>query len=371
MTRVAPSPTPPDESGPAIPELIGSSKAMQEVYRQVRQVAHSNAPVLLVGEKGTEKRLVAQSIHRLSRRRGGLFVSVECGAWDEDRLESELFGHVRGGLAGTTRHRIGRFESAAGGTLFLDEVDCLTPRLQVKLLGALRDRRFEPMGDTVSVRAEARVIAASSLDLLEEITAGRFCEELYYRLGVVAIPLPALRARREDIPALADYFLAVYSAENDSHVHRIQPAALEALRAYAWPGNVAELRSCIERAVVLATGNASALPAGVERAVVLAAGEEITCDLLPEAIRGGKPRRVGLVRGADIETLAAELVQQGIEAAGEEADDLYERIVSRVERALLAQVMADCQKVQTKAADRLGINRNTLHKKLKEHKLEK
>jgi DNA-binding NtrC family response regulator len=343
----------PSDTGPPIPELISDGEAMREVYRQTRQVARSNAAVLLVGEKGTGKGLVAQAIHRLSGRRDGPFIPVHCGAWDEDRLESELFGHLRGGPTGATGHRIGRFEAAHTGTLFLDEIDGLSLRLQVRLLGVLTDRRLERIGDTQSVSADVRVIAASSLDLLEEITAGRFREDLYYRLGVVTIPLPALRARRDDILDMANRFLAIYSAENGGRVRRIHPAAADALRAYAWPGNVSELQACIERAVVLATG------------------DEITCDLLPEAMRGGKPRRVGLVRGADMETLATELVQQGIEAAGPEAEDLHERIVNRVERELIAQVMAKCDSVQVKAADWLGINRNTLRKKLKEFGLEK
>jgi len=339
--------------GPPIPGIIGSSPAMQRVYRRTRQVARSNASVLLLGETGTGKELIAKALHALSPRGSGPFVRVNCGALAENLLESELFGHVRGAFTGAVNNRTGRFEAAHTGTIFLDEVNSTTAKLQVKLLRVLQEHEFERVGDTQTIRVDTRVIAASNRDLMEEVEVERFREDLYYRLNVITVWLPPLRERREDIPLLARHFLRLYSEQNDCDVSRIDPEAMEALEAYDWPGNVRELQNYIERGVVLAEG------------------EQLGVDLLPAAVRGEKPRRVGRFRGADVETLASELVQQGIEAAGPQGGNLQASVVNPVERELIAQVMAVCNNVQTKAAERLGINRNTLHKKLKEYGLEK
>ncbi len=352
MLRLA-SNADPNETGPPIPGLIGSGAAMEQVYRLTRQVAKSNASVLLLGETGTGKELIAKAIHRLSPRGSGPFIRVNCGALAENLLESELFGHVRGAFTGAIDNRTGRFEAAHTGTVFLDEVNSTSPKLQVKLLRVLQEHEFERVGDTQTIRVDTRVIAASNRDLMEETEAGRFREDLYYRLNVVTIYLPPLRERREDIPALVGHFLKIYNEENYRHVPHVEAAAMQALQDYSWPGNVRELQNYIERAVVLAPG------------------DELTRDLLPEAVLGGRPRRIGRLRTADVETLASELVQQGIEAAGTSAENLYAAVVNRVERELIVQVMAACDNVQIKAAERLGINRNTLHKKLNEYGLEK
>lgn len=344
------SPSHSDSVTPPTPELIGSGPAMQVVYRLTRQVAQSNASVLLLGETGTGKELVANAIHRLSPRGSGPFVRVNCGALAENLLESELFGHVRGAFTGAIDNRIGRFEAAHTGTIFLDEVNSTTPKLQVKLLRVLQEHEFERVGDTQTIRVDTRVIAASNRDLPEEVEAARFREDLYYRLNVVTIYLPPLRERREDIPDLVAHFIRIYNQQNNRHVPRIDPAAMQALVEYDWPGNVRELQNYIERAIVLAPGT------------------ELTRDLLPEAILGKRRPRIG--RTVDLETLAATLVEQGIAAAGPVADNLHGQIVNRVERELLAQVMAECEGVRIKAAAKLGINRNTLHKKLKEYELE-
>ena len=248
---------------------------MQDVYRLTRQVAQSNASVLLLGETGTGKELIANAIHRLSPRGSGPFVRVNCGALAENLLESELFGHVRGAFTGAIDNRIGRFEAAHTGTVFLDEVNSTTPKLQVKLLRVLQEHEFERVGDTQTIRVDTRVIAASNRDLPEEVEAGRFREDLYYRLNVVTIYLPPLRERREDIPELVAHFIRIYNQENDRHVPRIEPAAMQALVDYDWPGNVRELQNYIERAIVLAPGS------------------ELTRDLLPEAILGKRRRRIG------------------------------------------------------------------------------
>jgi DNA-binding NtrC family response regulator len=342
-----------NETGPPIPSLIGSGRAMQDVYRLTRQVARSNASVLLLGETGTGKELIAKAIHQLSPRGSGPFVRVNCGALAENLLESELFGHVRGAFTGAIDNRTGRFEAAHTGSIFLDEINSTTGKLQVKLLRVLQEHEFERVGDTQTIRVDTRVIAASNRDLLEEVECSRFREDLYYRLNVITILLPPLRERREDVPELVGHFLRIYNERNNRHVPHVQRDAMEAMQNYAWPGNVRELQNYIERAVVLASG------------------DELTLDLLPEAVRGQRRPRVGRYRTADMETLAAELVEQGLTAAGPSAENLHSAIVNRVERELIVQVLASCEGVQTKAAVRLGINRNTLHKKLEEYQLDR
>ncbi len=324
---------------------------MENVYRLTRRVARSNASVLLLGETGTGKELIAKALHRISPRGSGPFVRVNCGALAENLLESELFGHVRGSFTGAVDNRTGRFEAAHTGTIFLDEINSTTPKLQVKLLRVLQEREFERVGDTQTIRVDARVVAASNRDLSTEVDAGRFREDLFYRLNVITITLPPLRERREDVPELVRHFLGIYCEENDRDTMLVEPAASDALQAYDWPGNVRELQNYVERAVVLSPG------------------DELTCELLPEAVLSGRARRRGR-RGLGVEALAAELVQQGIDG-DEQTDNLHGTIVERVERELIAQVMAACDNVQTKAAARLGINRNTLHKKLKQYGLEK
>jgi DNA-binding NtrC family response regulator len=342
-----------DSSRPPIPGLIGSSPAMQKVYELTRRVARSNASVLLLGETGTGKELIAKAIHQTSHRASGPFVRVNCGALSESLLESELFGHVRGSFTGAVSNRTGRFEAAHTGTIFLDEINSTTPKLQVKLLRVLQEREFERVGDTQTVRVDTRVVAASNRDLMAEVDAGEFREDLYYRLNVVPIHLPPLRERPEDIAELLGHFLTFYNEENDRYVTHIEPAALAALRNYLWPGNVRELQNYVERAVVMATG------------------DELTCDLLPEnVLRGPMAPTSSRPRSADMETLTFELVQQGLAAAAAQEDNLHAKVVNRVERELIAQVMTSCDSVQTKAATKLGINRNTLHKKLKEYGLD-
>jgi DNA-binding NtrC family response regulator len=316
-------------------------------------VAPSNASVLLVGETGTGKELVAKAIHQLSPRGSGPFVRVNCGALSESLLESELFGHVRGSFTGAIANRTGRFEAAHTGTIFLDEINSTTPKLQVKLLRVLQEREFERVGDTETVRVDTRVIAASNRELLDEVARERFREDLYYRLNVVPIVLPPLRARRGDIPLLVAHFLEVYNRANDRRLVHVTPAAAEALARYHWPGNVRELQTVVERCVVMAPG------------------DELTVDLLPPTIRGERAPAAALPgRGGDLDSLARELVEQGLATAAPDDDTLFDRVVSRVERELIAQMLAACGGVQLKAAARLGINRNTLRKKLLEHGLE-
>ena len=343
-----------DQRGPPIPGLIGSGPAMEKVYALTRKVAESNASVLLLGETGTGKELIAKAVHSLSPRGSGPFVRVNCGALSESLLESELFGHVRGSFTGAIDNRTGRFEAAHTGTVFLDEINSTTPKLQVKLLRVLQEREFERVGDTQTIRVDVRVIAASNRDLADEVEQERFREDLYYRLNVVPIHLPPLRERREDIPELVGYFLNMYNERNDRYVVHIDRKALEAMQSYHWPGNVRELQNYIERSVVMAPG------------------DELTLDLLPETIQtGGPPKGRGVrLKGADFETLTYELVQQGLATATPNETNLHAKVVDRVEKELIVQVLAACDRVQIKAAARLGINRNTLHKKLKDYGLD-
>jgi transcriptional regulator with GAF, ATPase, and Fis domain len=354
MSPPARSFDPRDSSGPPIPGLIGGGPAMERVYQLTRKVAESNASVLLLGETGTGKELIAKAVHTLSPRGSGPFVRVNCGALSESLLESELFGHVRGSFTGAIDNRTGRFEAAHTGTVFLDEINSTTAKLQVKLLRVLQEREFERVGDTHTIRVDVRVIAASNRDLADEVEAERFREDLYYRLNVVPIHLPPLRERREDIPELVGYFLNMYNERNDRYVVHIDRSALDALSSYHWPGNVRELQNYIERAVVMAPG------------------DELTLDLLPDTLRGipATKLRGPRLKGTDLESLTFELVQQGLLTASPNETNLHAKIVDKVERELIVQVLAACDSVQIKAAARLGINRNTLHKKLKDYGLE-
>jgi DNA-binding NtrC family response regulator len=339
-----------------LPGVIGNAAAMQEVYRITRRVAASNASVLLLGETGAGKEVIANAIHQLSNRNTGPFVKVNCGALSESLLESELFGHVRGAFTGAVGNRAGRFEAAHSGTIFLDEINSTSMHLQVKLLRVLQQKQFERVGDTETVSVDTRVIAASNRDLAEEIKHERFREDLYWRLNVVPIEIPPLRKRREDIPALVGHFLQVYSALNDRYVVHIDRKAMQCLQDYHWPGNVRELQNYIERSVVMADS------------------DELTCDLLPEIVTGKSSSTTATNNEPtpkwDFESLSREVVQEGIRVADSDSSNLHSSIVDRVEKELIAQVLATCNYVQTKAATRLGINRNTLHKKMKDYNLE-
>ncbi|MCG8649318.1 MAG: sigma-54 dependent transcriptional regulator [Pirellulales bacterium] len=325
---------------------------MQEVYRITRRVAGSNASVLILGETGVGKELIASAVHKLSHRSGGPFVRVNCGALSESLLESELFGHVRGAFTGAVANRTGRFEAAHGGTVFLDEINSTSLTLQVKLLRVLQEKEFERVGDTSTLSTDARVIAASNRDLMQEVRQERFREDLYWRLNVVPIEIPPLRRRREDIPALVSFFLEHYNEVNDRYVVYLGPGTLEALQDYHWPGNVRELQNYIERAVVMAET------------------DELTVDLLPACLTSGEVSAHTALPANDMEALTREVVSRGLTEAGAKSGEIHSVIVERVEKELISQILAACGGVQTKAATRLGINRNTLHKKIKDYGLD-
>ncbi len=235
--------------------IIGSSPPMQRVFEIVDQVAPSKATVLITGESGTGKELVANAIHQRSPRANGPFIKLHCAALAESLLESELFGHEKGSFTGAMARKDGRFSLADGGTLFLDEIGEISPAIQVKLLRFLQEHEFERVGGTQTLRVDVRIIAATNRNLVEEVAKGRFREDLFYRLNVVALEMPPLRDRRTDVPALAKFFLDKYSRENGKTIEGFAPETLELLASYDWPGNVRELENAIERAVVLNTGN--------------------------------------------------------------------------------------------------------------------
>src|SRR5437588_1958162 len=227
-----------------LPGVVGDSPAMRAVYRLTRLVAASRASVLLVGATGTGKEVIARNIHRLSPRADGPYVRVNCGALSESLLESELFGHIKGAFTGAVDNKTGRFEAAHGGTIFLDEISSMSAKLQVKLLRVLQEREFERVGEARTIRVDTRVVAATNQFLEDEIEAGRFRDDLYYRLNVVPIYLPPLRERRKDIPALVRYFLERYCEENRRDAPPLPTPVRERLQEYHWPGNVPELAHC-------------------------------------------------------------------------------------------------------------------------------
>src|SRR5438132_3023249 len=224
---------------------------MRDVYRRTGLVAPSRSSVLLIGETGTGKELVARAVHRLSRRADGPYVRVNCGALTESLLESELFGHVKGAFTGAVENKTGRFEAAHGGTIFLDEIASMSPKLQVKVLRVLQEKEFERVGASQTSKVDTRVVAATNQYLEDEIEFGRFRDDLYYRLNVVPIYLPPLRARRADIPALTRFFFERYCEENRRDPPEIPAHVLDRLQNYDWPGNVRELENYVERGVVL------------------------------------------------------------------------------------------------------------------------
>jgi transcriptional regulator with PAS, ATPase and Fis domain len=329
-----------------LPGVIGDSAAMRDVYRLTRLVAPTRASVLLVGETGTGKELIARSVHRLSQRADGPYVRVNCGALSENLLESELFGHIKGAFTGAVDNKTGRFEAAHGGTIFLDEISSLSLKLQVKLLRVLQEREFERVGESRTIRVDTRVIAATNQFLEDQISAGHFRDDLYYRLNVVPIYLPPLRERRADIAALARFFLERYCEENRRETPPVPPAVLERLQEYDWPGNVRELENYVERSVVLGHNQ----PVNFEALIPGSRGER----RLPSA----KSRAPDL--GAQIQTL----VRTALQKMPNDDDEIHKRLLCDVELELIEQVLQQTNRVLVKAALRLGINRNTLHKKL-------
>jgi DNA-binding NtrC family response regulator len=314
--------------------IIGQSAPMVEVLDTVRQVAPSRATVLIQGESGTGKEVVARAVHQLSPRRNGPFLAVHCAALSESLLESELFGHEKGAFTGALERRLGRFEEADGGTIFLDEIGEIDPAVQVKILRVLGERQFERVGGSKTLSVDVRLVAATNRNLEELVKAGKFRDDLFYRLQVVTITLPPLRQRGEDVVLLANAFLREYARENNKVISEITPEAMNALQLYQWPGNVRELRTAIERAVVLARG------------------EKIGLRDLPPAV------------SAVVETAH----EQGAVPPEQLAKSAM--TLDEVERLMIINALKATEGNRSESARRLGISRRTLHRKLHDYKLE-
>ncbi|HEY2343429.1 MAG TPA: sigma-54 dependent transcriptional regulator [Chthoniobacteraceae bacterium] len=318
--------------------LIGESPVMHEVYETIKQVAPTRATVLIQGESGTGKELVAQAIHALSGRPKQKFVAVHCAALAPQLLESELFGHEKGSFTGATERRIGRFEQANGGSIFLDEIGEIDSTTQVKLLRVLgEDRSFERVGGNAPIKVDVRLIAATNKNLAEMVEAGKFRDDLFFRLSVVPIDLPPLRARKEDIPLLVQTFNKQFADENGRPVREITSDAMQAILRYDWPGNVRELRTVIEYSVVMATG------------------PKITLRDLPASVRDGPPSPSFTRSGALL------LPTPKFPLNKAQHFNLH-----ATEDRLILQALQETGGNVTQAAKKLGISRRTLHRKLKE-----
>jgi two-component system response regulator PilR (NtrC family) len=315
--------------------IIGRSENMLDVFKMIETVARTNSTILLTGESGTGKGLVAQAIHFHSLRRDRPLVAVNCGALPEALLESELFGHMRGSFTGADANKKGLIEVAERGTVFLDEIGEMSAVMQVKLLRVLQERKFRRVGGLEEMQADIRVIAATNQDLAKLVADGRFREDLFYRINVIPIALPPLRERREDIPLLADHFLAKYSEQMGKHVTGISHDALQFMLRYDWPGNIRELENTIERAVAL-----EATPA-------------VLSESLPPTIRGDSPRSVA---------------GQPVDGLPDSGFDL-EAHVKEIERGYLAEALKRAGGVQVRAAELLGMSFRSFRYYVKKYNL--
>ena len=310
--------------------MIGVSDAMREVFELIETVARTNSIVLITGETGTGKELVARALHQRSRRADKTFVGLNCAAIPETLLEDELFGHVKGAFTGAHAARMGRFEQAQHGTLFLDEIGCINMQVQAKLLRVLQEREIERLGGSSTIKCDVRIIAATSANLEAMIEENTFRRDLYYRLHVIPIKMPALRARREDIPHLVRHFVAKYCAEMGFPEQQVSHLAIKRLMSYDWPGNVRELENAIERAVVLSRGRGEILPTD-----------------LPTEVSGAQiPDLINQIR----------IPEGGIN---------LEEVIASVERELIRQALEVARGNRSQAAELLGIKRTTFIEKLK------
>ena len=329
---------------PAADRIIGRAPAMQEMSKLIGRVAPQDVNVLILGESGSGKELVARALYSHSRRADQAFLAINCAAIPEALLESELFGHEEGAFTGATRRRVGKFEQCDGGTLFLDEIGDMSPAVQAKMLRVLQEQSFQPLGGTRSVRTDVRVLAATNHDLERDVAEGRFRKDLYYRLKVISIHVPPLRERRVDIPELAHYFLFTFNREMGSELAGFDPEALAILQQYDWPGNVRELQGAIKEAMLRATGHL------------------ILAEFLPETIRhprAAPPVAAGTENLADIQNLVRGMLDRG-------EKDVYAKVLQAVERVLLTQVLRRTSYHQGQASEVLGVNRSTLRYKLRE-----
>ncbi len=322
--------------------FIGKDPAMQGVLKLADQIAPSDASVLITGESGTGKEVMARYLHARSKRANGTFVALNCAAIPENLLESELFGHEKGAFTGAIARRVGKFEEASGGTLLLDEVTEMHPRLQAKLLRALQEREIDRVGGSGPVKVDVRILATSNRNMGEAVKKGEFREDLYYRLNVMNLKLPALRERPADIPALAEHFMKKYADANGVKVSAISPAAREMLLRHSWRGNVRELENTLHRAVLLATGST------IEPEAII-----LSTDLHPE--------------GAAVITALPAAPAPTAAAGPATPASLVGRTVADVERDLIIDTLSHTLGNRTHAANILGISIRTLRNKLKQY----
>jgi two-component system nitrogen regulation response regulator GlnG len=334
-------------------EIIGRSPAMQEVYKLIGRVVTNDATVLLSGESGTGKELVARAIHFKSARWRSPFVAVNCSAIPHGLLESELFGHERGSFTGASERRAGKFEMADSGTIFLDEIGDLPVELQPKLLRVLQEREFNRVGSAETLKLKARVIAATNQNLETLVAARKFREDLYFRLRVIPIQMPALRERREDIAELTDYFVSKAAQEMGARATTISPEARAKLEAADWPGNVRELENAVMRAALLAPGTTIR-------------GDDIELTRPGGVGAGATAAGDGAMLG---DVISGRIAGWFDSPGGEEPRDLYHRLVAEIERPLVELALKRAGGNQVRAARMLGLNRNTLRKKITDHKI--
>lgn len=314
------------ESSACLEQMIGRSAEMQKVFSMIKKVAPAKASVLITGESGVGKELVANAIHNLSGRKDKAFIKVHCAALSESLLESELFGHEKGAYTGADSMQKGRFELAHGGTIFLDEIGEINQNVQIKILRVLQEKTFERVGGEKSISVDVRIVAATNKNLEEEVKAGRFREDLYYRLNVVHLKVPSLKERKDDLPLLIDSFIKKFAAENEKEIIGIDSKAKAALLKYDWPGNIRQLQNCIESSVVMSNGN------------------QIKLEDLPLSVS---------------------------EYTGQEAISIPMGIsLEDAEKIIIMQNLSANKGNKSKTADVLGIGRKTLHRKLNEYGLE-
>ncbi|WP_027176775.1 sigma-54-dependent transcriptional regulator [Desulfovibrio aminophilus] len=328
--------------------LTGESEAIRELRRAIEQVAPTNAWVLITGENGTGKEIVARCIHAQSRRSEQPMVAVNCAAIPEELIESELFGHEKGAFTGADKAQAGKFELADGGTLFLDEIGDMSLKTQAKILRILQEQRFEHVGGRKTITVDVRVIAATNKNLLEEIAAGRFREDLYFRLKVFPLEVPPLRDRAEDIPLLMDEFVQAYVRQNGLRPTEFTPETLAVLAAYPWPGNVRELKNFVERMLIMHSGKA--VDPG-----------HLPPEILIHASAGEEEGQASSGEGADDLVLAAEAL-----VLGKGPMDLKQARAD-FEAAFLRAKLAECEGNISRLAKAVGLDRSSLYKKLKEY----
>lgn len=323
-----------EEGRESFSNLIGKSKQMQEVYELIAKIAKKDVTVLILGESGVGKEMVAKAIHQNSQRKDGPFIKVNCAALPDQLLESELFGYEKGAFTGAGRQKKGMFELADGGTIFLDEIGDMSLATQAKILRVLQEHEFQRLGGEETIRVNVRVLAATNIDIQQAIEIGKFREDLYYRLNVVRINMPPLRERPEDIPLLTNEFIKEYNQKHNKEINGVAPDAMRLLMSYDWPGNVRELKNICEQAVVLNESNV------------------ITAADLPVEIRG---------KGFNLDA----------NQSNQSLKDITKNLTSEIERKIITETLEETGWNRNETAQKLGITPRTLYNKIKEYKIER